>query len=318
MIAIYLLFNLSALVQLLKTKAAPRFPWPWALLLAGVFFIGGLTPLGTLQKFFAFVALLSAVIVGSHLRPGRLPTYAAWALCAWLIADSLRLIPTPDVIITTGETFGIIRRPYVLEHPNVIATWMLLLPLGWWSLIGVALTQSRAALVGLIVAAITKLPKEFRGYALLIGLTLVGLATLIRPGTMLSRLDYWREGTQLFLARPLAGWGSDSYRTSLESMLPDARAMNTTTPRTGMNTAHNAIITLAAENGLMGLIPFGFLIVGVARAVAKTNHPAKWSLLAFAVQMLFDDLWLHPITVVVLGLMVGNCLQDARLKTAAN
>lgn len=312
-------FNLAALWHIMRglrhaQPAVPQsFPWKWALVFAGVLLAGSLSPLGSLNKFYMFIGLLSAIIVGANARSLSLSKWLAIGLAVWLAADSLRLIPTADATVSSGETFGPLRRPYALEHPNIIASWLLLLPFGWWTLIGILLTQSRAALLGLLVLiGIRYVPTQYRGWSVLIGLALFGLATLARPGTMLARLDYWQEGGRLFLARPLTGWGTGSYYTSLNN--PAAGEMNATVnhQRTNQHTAHNALITVATENGLMGLIPLVMLIIGVVNVARTSTHPARWSLLAFAVQQLFDDQWLHPVAVLLLGLAVGVCLANQK------
>ena len=311
--------HITAIVQLLRHHLPEPFPWKWSLLFAWVLALGVLRPLGTPAGAFAFLALLSAVVVGAHVQLHRPLRWLAIGLAAFILADALRFIPTPDQALA-GEVFlgGIIRRPYVLSHPNSVVGWALLLPFGPWTPIAVLATQSRGALIGLAVALIAGyVPRRVAVWAALAGAVVFAGAALLRPGTMLVRLDYWREGLQLFVARPLAGWGSGSYGASLHSDGAEASQMLVAAggERTGMPHAHNALVTIAAEDGLLGLIVFGAMAAGVFSLVRRSTHPARWGLLAFWVQQLVDDQWLHPVTAVLLGLALAACLFERARET---
>jgi O-antigen ligase/polysaccharide polymerase Wzy-like membrane protein len=307
------LLNVSAVACILKHHLPQPFPWLWAILFAGVVLLGAFSPLGTPERFYVFLALLSAVIVGAAAgRHEQLARALAIGLAVFVVADAVRLIPTADVVATPGELQlgGLVRRPYALEHPNVVAAWSLLLPLGPWTPIVVVATQSRGALAGLVAMLIARyVPRRALPWAAGAGAVVLVVAMLIRPGTMLARVDFWVEGLRFAAARPLTGWGSGSYYTSLAGTGPAAE-MNAVVDfeRTGMHTAHNAAITIAAENGLPGLVAFAGLAGSVFVLARRSTDPARWGLLAFWVQQFFDDQWLHPVTAVLLGLALAACL----------
>lgn len=305
----------AAIVCLFRRPLPTAFPWKWALCFVAVLGVGGLMPLGSQADLVCFSALLACVIVGGQLsRLGRWAPWLAMALAVWVLADSVRLVPTPDAVATSGEIWlwGFVRRPYAFFHPNLLAAWSLLLPLGPWTFDTVLFTQSRAALLGLVAMLILRFtPKRYLPWAAGAGLVLMLGALLIRPGTALGRLDFWTEGLRFFLARPLTGWGSGSYALSLATT-PAAGQMNAVVhwQRTMMHTAHNALLTVAAENGLPGVVAFSGLAFGVLSVLRRSTHPARWGLLAFWIQQCFDDQWLHPVSVILIGFALAVCLNS--------
>lgn len=317
----FALLDLAAIVCILKFKLPRPFPWELALAFALALFIGGLSPLGTFEKFYIFTGCLSAIILTAHApRSNMLAGILACGLAALVVLDALRLIPTPDVVMSDGELqLGrLIRRPYFLAQPNLVAAWALLLPFDFWTPLTVIATQSRGALAGLAAMLVARfVPRRFVGWATLAGAALVVAAFLIRPQTAWARTDFWWEGAQFFMAQPWMGWGSGSYSVSLTQASTEAARMNAVVDneRTGMSHAHNVLVTIAAENGLMGLLPFVGLVVVLGFLVGRSNHPARWGLLAFAVQQLFDDQLFDPVTAIILGAAIGVCLFSASAQT---
>lgn len=296
--------------RLSRQQAAWLIP---ALALLAVLVIGGMLPLCSPSRAVYLALFIAAVFAGRRLhgRVGRgLAIALAILLCLWTVADAVRLLPTPDLSPTSIPVIDpYLRRPYALEHPNNLAAWSLLLPFGVWTFWTILFTQSRGALLGWIAALAARyVPRRWWLAALPLGVIAMGLAVFIRPATVTARFDFWREGMDLFAARPLTGWGSGSYYESLVSDSPAAQQMNAVTERTGMHTAHNAAVTIAAENGLPGLLSFVALVIGMVRLAARSRHPARYGLLAFAIQQIVDDQWLHPVTSILLGLAFGVCL----------
>jgi hypothetical protein len=296
------MLNVSTVWYGVKYKL-PVFPWAWALFFVFALMAGSSYG-GKPEKFYLFCTMLSAVIVTYNLRAyqrvlHRFAVGLAIAVAAFLVLDALRVIPTPDIVVTDGELQfgGLIRRPYGLEHPNLIAAQMLLLPFGVWS-VAVIVTQSRGAFLGLVTALIIRyVHGRWLIVAAVIGAVLIGLAIWVRPYTITDRLGILGEGVRCFLAHPLTGIGSGNFRTA-------------TTDGTIMYTAHNALITVAAENGLLGLVPLVGLLVSLFKQVSKSTHPARWGLLAFAIQQMVDDQWLHLdlVTSVMIGCALAVCL----------
>jgi hypothetical protein len=302
-----------ALVYIFKHKLPSPFPWGWSALFAGALFAGAIYGRGAFDKFMMFSSMLSTLIIIFNLREHNNKLHNAARVVALIgmvliLGDSFRLIPTPDIIMTPGELQldGLIRRPYLMEHPNIMASQMLLLPFGLWTIITVLFTQSRGALFGMAPALILRfIPRPWLIWAALAGAALLFLALLIRPDTVFARVTIWNEGLQFFMARPLIGWGTGEY---MISVIDPSSPMNSVARTTNMLSAHNALITVAAENGLLGLVPFIGFLISLFRQAAKSSHPARWGLLAFSIQQLFDDNWLDPVTSILLGCSLAVCL----------
>lgn len=296
---IVLLVNLAALIFVFQRGFPQPFPWRASLALACVLLFGGLlSPMGGIERGVGFVTLLSAFIVTAQIRRHAWIRKSFSALAAlltlFLIADALRLLHSPDVTVTTGETFALLRRPYLLEHPNVKAAWLLLLSASPLTLAGILTAQSRGALLGWIAASARFIPKRHYLKAGAVGLLMISAAATLRPGTFFGRTEIWREGAAMFLSAPLAGIGSGAYAAA---------------DTIGMTTAHNAALTIAAENGLIGLAAFGAWTFGAGTLVFKSHSVARYNLLAFAVQQFVDDQWLHPISAILLGAVLAFCLR---------
>jgi hypothetical protein len=291
------LINLVALAVLIR-KGLPRpFPWlasaflGWVLLMSAFAF-----PALKIERAVGFVTLLSSMVVAAHFKPAHVTRFfevLAVLLIAFMTVDAFRMVPTPDIAFTPGETFEWIRRPYLLEHPNVKAAWLLLLTLSPITLTGIFIAQSRGALMGYLVACVRFVPRKYYAAAAVTGVMLIATAAFIRPGSFFGRVDIWADGVRIFLDHPLVGAGTGSFR-SLTS--------------TGMSTAHNVFITIAAENGVLGLAAFIAWLVALVPLVVKSASPYKFHLLAFTVQQLVDDQWLHPVTAILLGAVMAVTL----------
>jgi len=238
--------------------------------------------------------LLSGFLSGVYLVRRGFPLqktlfWLSMALSLLVAADALRILPTPDIIATAGESAAWWRRPYALEHPNVVAGWILL-GAGAWSLPALIITQSRGALLGWLGAAFVARLRSPRArmVVLLAGGTLFTLLLIMRPETAAWRIIAWRQAIELWQEAPIFGQGTGIYR---ELGILD--------------TAHNAVLTILAENGIVGVFVFVLWLKKIASRVAASASPAKWWLLAFAIQNLVDDTWTHPITALVLGLALA-------------
>jgi hypothetical protein len=299
MTIIILLINLAALTIIIRRGLPQPFAWNTSVLLAIILLLGGLvSPLGGIERGVGFVTLLSSLIVTWYSMRwlGNIAkVFYAFAvlLTIFILMDAFRLIPTLDVTMTTGETFNLIRRPYLFEHPNVKACWLLLLSLSPISLIGILVTQSRGAFMGYIAALVRFVPKRWYVQGAVFGVTVVVATSLLRPGTFFGRVDLWRAGFDLFMSQPLFGHGTGTYL---------ALAKN------GMATAHNAVLTIAAENGLIGLCVFILWVITTSTLVMRSSHVMKYGLLAFSVQQMVDDQWLHPVTAILLGMVIAICI----------
>jgi O-antigen ligase len=301
MLLIIIVLNTAAFLFACAEGLPRPFPWMASAALGWLLLLGALaSPLLKIERAVGFVTLLSSMIVTAHVLPHvqtrhvrQLLTVIAALLSAFILADALRLIPTEDVAFTSGETFGWIRRPYLLEHPNVKASWLLLLSLSPITLAGVMVAQSRGALLGYLAACARFIPRRHYATATLAGAIVIGVAAFIRPETFFGRVDLWADGLRIFMDHPLFGAGTGSFH-SLTT--------------TGMATAHNALITIAAENGVLGLAATIAWLAALVPLITRSPSTMKFNLLAFAVQQMVDDQWLHVVSSILLGVVIALCL----------
>ena len=73
-----------------------------------------------------------------------------------------------------------------------------------------------------------------------------------------SRLEAQRIALQQFLKQPIAGWGLNQLLPAFKAEYPD---------RAGVDHAHNAMIDVLFERGLLGVLAVGALLVGTVRAI---------------------------------------------------
>jgi O-antigen ligase len=120
---------------------------------------------------------------------------------------------------------------------------------------------------------------------------LVLLMVAVRPATIQNRMATWTEAGRLFIARPLVGWGPGSYPVLAQA-------------DPGRPHADSLPMTVAAETGVVGLVAWGWLAAWAARAVVRSDDPARWGLVAFAVHNAVDYtlLWYWPGIAVVVAL----------------
>jgi O-antigen ligase/tetratricopeptide (TPR) repeat protein len=138
------------------------------------------------------------------------------------------------------------------------------------------------------------------GAALLLGaaclVPAVGMERLRHLGDGRGRYPVWRAAWQLFLDRPLCGWGTDAFRLAFGTRRPtdywQEEASNTPTK------AHNELLHVLATQGILGAAAGLVLLAGLARAAVRawrTASPADLplvaavaaGLVAFLVQGLF-------------------------------
>lgn len=206
----------------------------------------------------------------------------------WLVA----VVTLTEALATNGRAGS-----WLMGNPNKAGGLLaVLLPLSsqsLWLLVGwVALlvTNSRGAIVGVLSSALVGRKQRLVVVILVTLLALTALA-MMRPGTIANRWGTWREAAGLFLERPLTGWGAGCYPL-LAVNEPDH-------PH-----ADSWPLTVAAEQGLIGLAAWGWLAASVARLALRSESRARLGLLAFAVHNLVDcTLWWWWIGISVMMLL---------------
>jgi hypothetical protein len=185
------------------------------------------------------------------------------------------------VFVILGAIRTGVRSAGILGNPNVAGGLLAVIsPVfgdfleGGFMIIPLVATGSRGAFLSVFSAFAWD---SIRKALVLMPLVVVAglVLALARPNTVSKRLGTWEEAGRLFLERPLVGWGSGSYPLLSEN--------ETEHPH-----ADSLPMTIAAENGLLGLLAFGWLAVEFARIVARSDDPARLGLVAFATHNLVD------------------------------
>jgi O-antigen ligase/tetratricopeptide (TPR) repeat protein len=129
-----------------------------------------------------------------------------------------------------------------------------------------------------------------------------------------ARLDFWRGGLRMALARPLTGWGPGTYGR----IYPRYQG----TVRYYSKFAHSAYVTVLSEGGFPALLAFlvflgtvgvaGWRQAGAARQAGPWNAAAVWGLYAAlggaAAHILIDLDWEFPMLEVTFFALIGLML----------
>jgi len=249
------------------------------------------------RRYSAWMIVLCAGFIAVHYMAMQIPETAmrtVLRVVGWLLAAQILV----EVAIT-GD-----RAAYLSGNPNVTASWMLPLlftaPVtnAWTvvSALATLTTGSRGALLGVSVAFCAQ--KAISSWALVLG-GLVGavVLALARPSTAMNRLGTWTEAAQFALERPIVGHGPGTY-TELAVYEPYH-------PH-----ADNLVLTIAAEQGIVGLAAWAYLAAAIAREGLRSKAPGASGLLAVGVHNLVDCTvfwpWAGIFTMAVLALIVRD------------
>ncbi len=157
--------------------------------------------------------------------------------------------------------------------------WLLFTALVWFalalSLVTLALTQSRGAIlgaaVGLLAVAIWR-ERRFAwvivaGAVVLIGVLLAGQGNALvefllrmdaRNGTLASRLEVWQRGVMMVQDFPFTGIGIGTYNDVAHALYPFFIAA----PDEIVAHAHNNLLEVAVDVGIPGLVAYVALLTG--------------------------------------------------------
>jgi O-antigen ligase len=241
-------------------------------------------PSGIDNRLLSYLILCGAMTAALSIRTTHVWRYR---VIEWAV-NVLAILTVVDAVIHAGRSETL--------NPNLSAA-ILLLGVPWGSayliLAGLVATQSRGALIGLATAAVVAKGRRARLPLIAILVLVVGGGVALRPGTVAARFDHWREAWRLFVARPLAGWGPGSYLAV--STIPN------------QNHADSALLTVLAEQGVIGALALVPLVVAVVRRCRRLYGVEPilglaGSLLALGVQNLVDDTWLWPWPALLLGI----------------
>lgn len=268
---------------------------------SGLTFFWSLDPGATLVQFFTLVQLTVFVLVMWDLY--RTPQEIASALQAYVLGAWVTALSTLSNYVTSNvgsfegrvtvgrfnfDTVGMILAlgvpvAWYLARSPVVASmgvrWLKLVNYAYVpaGIFGLALTGTRTALLALLPAAVyvvwslANLRSSRRVFALLflvvagfIVMSLMPEQSADRLGTTLSELrsgdfsaraEIWGQGVDAFFERPLAGVGAGAFRQAVERN----------------QVAHNTLLSVVTETGVIGLVPFGFAVMIVVQRI--TRHP---------------------------------------------
>ncbi len=172
-------------------------------------------------------------------------------------------------------------RPYEVWFPRLV--WLALA----LSLITLALTQSRGAIlgasVGLLAVAIWR-ERRFAwvivaGAAVLIGVLLAGQGNALvefllrmdaHSGTLASRLEVWQRGVMMVQDFPFTGIGIGTYNNVAHALYPFFIAA----PDEIVAHAHNNLLEVAVDVGIPGLVAYVALLTGFVVCAVRAYRTA--------------------------------------------
>jgi putative inorganic carbon (HCO3(-)) transporter len=156
------------------------------------------------------------------------------------------------------------------------------------SLITLALTQSRGAILGTVVGLLALAIWRERRFAWLILAGALGLIILIsagqgsalaefllrmdaRNGTLASRWEVWQRGIMMVRDFPFTGIGIGTYNVIAHSLYPFFIAA----PDEVVAHAHNNLLQVAVDLGIPGLIAYLALLTGFVVCAARAYRSSK-------------------------------------------
>jgi O-antigen ligase len=214
------------------------------------------------------------------------------------------------------------RRAVVLATALLAVLWLGLLS-------SVSESSMLALLAGLAVIAAVRLPRRVTVAAALAVVAAVAIVAVADAGRLhlnlsdtsaanaatRGRASLVKEGADLFAARPLEGYGSGSFSCEYLRRTTSERTLACGSPGpTGVTSeSHTTPITIAAEQGVLGLIAYiGLLLAGVlvlARGRLRSS-PARVAILAAFVALVvhtwaYADFLEDPIAWTLLAVGCG-------------
>jgi len=128
------------------------------------------------------------------------------------------------------------------------------------------------------------------------------ISELWQHGNLNQRLNIWSEGWRAFEKMPVFGYGAGSFVTAA-GMAPE-------------DTAHNTVLAIVVEGGMIGLALAGAIVALSARAIARTCGPLRFGfgvlMIVWAISSVVGTVGENRMTWLLLGLVaVGQRLTEA-------
>jgi putative inorganic carbon (HCO3(-)) transporter len=204
---------------------------------------------------------------------------------------------------------------------NTLALLTALVAVLWVGLVPTFSQSSFAALLaGLAVLAALRWSLKWTGVAVAAAVGAIVLVSLVSGSFSLSRINIDTSGranlvsggVHLFTQRPVYGYGSGSF--------PKAYREHVKTRKAPVSVSHTEPITVAAEQGIVGLALYLALVVTALLTMASRAGPARLAVARAAVLATFVALLVHtmayagfyedPITWVLLAVAVSLAAAD--------
>jgi O-antigen ligase len=222
------------------------------------------------------------------------------------------------ILLAAGLLYGRRGRPLGLTIGALVVMWVCLI-----------LTLSRSSLAALLVGLAVLAALRWRPTRALIAAVVVialgAVVVAVTPHTFgleqgLNGVSSGRGGLvtgggTMFTQRPLQGYGSGSFATEYRAQHHNVAAL--------LSDSHTIPITIAAEQGLIGLIPYLGLLVFAFVALARRarGDPVRSAIAAaFAAlifhTLLYADFLEDPSTWALLGIGVALAVAPRRSRAA--
>lgn len=195
--------------------------------------------------------------------------------------------------------FGVLGAGFLLYRGGRVG-W-LLFPFGLLVLGGIGATMSRAGWVAVAVGIILlglRADRRFIAACLVLAMLFaVGLLLEERWASRFStifsleenqdRITLWKAALGIFRDHPLLGSGPGSFLYVSDNYIDAPRHRSHATP-------HNIVLSIASDMGALGLLAFGWLMTGVAKAawyLWRLRHPFYTGLVAAVASIFVNDLF---------------------------
>lgn len=298
--------------------------WLLVTLCATLAALDGISWMGTqarAQGWVAHVALVVLALAAATQTADQRRTLAVWivGLAAMVSAYALLQRFGLDPVNWVGAQAE--RPATTLSNANVLAGWLLLsIPItAWlalaagrrgvllWSALGLQLgglwaSGTRSAMLALLLVVLLlwgrQHPRRLLGGGLAL-LMALAIAVMWRPASIHDRLSLWSAGTQALIGAPLVdlrgqadrlahwrpwiGYGPDQQATPLQRALAQQPRRDGTQDWQA-DRAHQGVLDLLLQSGLIGLLAACWLLLTVLAALAKRR--AEPEALAIAAALL--------------------------------
>ncbi|MBI3319401.1 MAG: O-antigen ligase family protein [Candidatus Omnitrophica bacterium] len=189
-------------------------------------------------------------------------------------------------------------------------------------LVALLLTQSLAGISSLCAATLVILMRRqsalrWKLAMLLVAVLTVGILFVLRPelsnathprNPIVQRWRYWCSTTQMIREHPLRGLGAGNYAEAY----PRFRRPFATDTRF----AHNALLQVWAEWGLLGVIGLAGLFVGSWRLAVRQPAGYQVAVAAFWLMAFIDVAWSFPQVTCLWWLLLGCSTEISRRETS--